>query len=204
MLIITSKSIVEDKLSITGTESSRSRVIVDVNDGEVYIQTPRVTFTPDLEITLDPSNSRVKGFYKTLRKVEAEIRKILAEKSGEWFPKQLSDEVMKGLFKSAVEVPEDDMEHPMTIRPEVSDKLQVFGPNEKPLTREDIHESKECTFLLHLRSVTVTANQAKVDWDLVQVLAHPRKGPKGFAIQDTSDEYPAEKLDMPDLESAEA
>jgi len=175
-----------------------------VNEGEVYIQTPRVAFTKDLEIVLDASNPRVKGFYKTLRKVEAELQKILAEKSGEWFPKQLPIEVMKSLFKSAVEVPEDDMEQPMAIRPEISDKLQVFGPNEKPLAREDIHESKECTFLLHLRSVTVTANQAKADWDLVQVLAHPRKGPKGFAIRDTSDEYPAEKLDMPDLEVADA
>lgn len=181
------------------------------SDQQLYIQTPKMMFSNPLEDSVElmfksSEQESIDMFYDLISNVEKKLCKIISEYSHSWFSQQLtSDEIKSNLFKNSVSLPER-LKDPLAMKIKIQKDdegrtdFEIYDRSQKKLDYEYMKSRNyECTFLITAKELIISRSQARIEWELVQVLVHKKKkNIKGFGIRketpkETSNEISNEK-----------
>lgn len=208
MLILTVKSFDLSELTLRNPETSNGVMFCDVSLGNdpLYVQTPRMTFeetSGGIRLFFGDSSKmeNINIFYGMLRDIEAKVCEILSAKSGDWFQSPIPlDTIKNSLFRNCIQLPMRigeplSMVVGIPLLPNGDRDIEIFDTSRRERSYQDLLGSKECTFLLTAKELSISSTQANIVWELVQVLTHPiKKKVKGFGIRTEHPEY--EKLSL--------
>ena len=203
--VFTTKDNDLSKVNLSNPESSNGVIFVDVNidTDKFYIQTPRLKFgsmevNGDIKLILDneKKTETVNDFYNIIRNVEDKVCNELHKNSKQWFPNELPlDIISNHLFRTSIKLP-TKIGEPLSLLVNIQKETEVFDSSKQKVDIKDIFQEsiKECTFLLGIKELNITSNQASLVWEVEQILTHKKKNKiKGFKIKlDPID--PPEKL----------
>lgn len=215
MLILTVKSFDLEELTLRNPETSDGVMFCDpvMGNDPLYVQTPRMTFeeTPSgIRLLFDNPNRNnstdINTFYGMVRDIETRVCEVLAAKSGDWFSSETResriplDTIKNSLFRNCIQLPMRigeplSMIVGVPLLPNGDRDIEVFDTSRREKSYEDLLASRECTFLLTVRELSISSTQANLVWEVVQVLTHTaKKKVKGFGIRTETPEY--DRIDL--------
>lgn len=190
-----------DNIDLVKTDITDKSIFFNVRNGDhdLLVQTPKMKIDTSKGLLFFQNSKekdhKINDFYVMVRKIEEKISKCLSDKSKIYFGKDIPfDDVYNDLFKSCIKVPTSlcDGVFSMNVRFLFNEDIpgfEFYNSKHEPLSVSELKKhDAEFTCLLVAKELVVTPMQAKIDWEVIQVMAHkPKKVLKGPAFrQETS------------------